>query len=95
MGSIAALLCDVSDYWQLEGKLVEQHCRFIGCMMEAEFAEAMEKIVPGNSDLLSHRLFLQGMLSFEEESNSSRQTLPIRNLACILQKIRYSLAVFY
>lgn len=56
-------------------------------MLEAEFAEAMEKTIPGNSDLLSHQLFLQSLLSFEQGSNSSRETLPTRNLACILRLI--------
>ena len=51
-------------------------------MLEAEFAEAMEKIIPsfnGNLDLLSHQLFLQSLVL-----DSNQQTLSIRKLACIL-----------
>jgi hypothetical protein len=73
----------VHTHVQLEGHLTEQPCGAVGCMVEAEFADAMEKIVPGNSDSLSHQLFLQS-LSSQESSDSSKRTLPIKNLACIL-----------
>ena len=56
-------------------------------MLEAEFAEAMEKIIPsfnGTLDLLSHQLFLQSLVTYQEKTDSNQQTLPIRNLACIL-----------
>lgn len=75
---------------QLEGELMEQPCHVFGCMAEAEFADAMEKIVPGNFDLLSHQLFLQSLLA-QESSNSNRQTLPTKNLACILKTNKLSL----
>ena len=52
-------------------------------MLEAEFAEAMEKAVPESSDLLCHRLFLQSLAMFQEKTEICRQSLPVRNLACI------------
>lgn len=69
---------------QLESRLAEQPCHTIGCMLEAEFAEAIEKLVPENTGLLGHRLFFQSLYSLQEKTNSNRQTLPTRNLACIL-----------
>ena len=73
---------------QLESKLVEEPCCVIGCMLETEFAEAMEKLVPTASDVLCHRLFLQSLLLFQDKNDSSRQTLPTKNLACILPKTK-------
>ena len=73
---------------QLEEQLMEQPCHVLGCMAEAEFADAMEKIAPGNLDLLSHRLFLQSLLA-QESSNSIKQTLPTKKLACILSNYRH------
>ncbi len=70
---------------QLEAQLTEQPGRVVGSMLEAEFAEAMEKAVPESSDLLSRRLFLQSLVLLQEKSDSGRQSLPVRNLACILK----------
>ena len=69
---------------QLESRLAEQPCHAIGSMLEAEFADAIEKLIPENTGLLGHRLFFQSLYSLQEKTNSNRQTLPIRNLACIL-----------
>lgn len=56
-------------------------------MLEAEFAEAMERAVPESSDMLSHRLFLQSLAMLKEKSEPGRHSLPVRNLACILDLI--------
>lgn len=69
---------------QLEGQLAEHPCQATGSMLEVEFAEAMEKNLSINSDLLCRRLFLQSLALFQQKEKQSRTTLPTRNLACIL-----------
>ena len=55
-------------------------------MLEVEFAEAAESIVPFVSDQLCRRMFLQSLAQMQEVGGASsrRETLPIKRLACIL-----------
>ena len=69
---------------QLEGKLMEHPCNKPGVMLEVEFAEAIEGLVPLVSDQLCRRLFLQSLVQYQEDNQSNRESLPIQRLACIL-----------
>ena len=64
----------------------EQPCRDSGGMLEVEFAEAVDSLVPVISDQLSRHLFLQSLVQLQdiESSHQTRKTLPIKRLSCIL-----------
>ena len=72
---------------QLEAQLTEQPGRLVGAMLEVEFTEAMEKIINNSSDMLCHRLFSQSLVTLQEKNEPGRQSLPVRNLACIFNAI--------
>lgn len=63
---------------------MEHPCNKPGVMLEVEFAEAIEGLVPLVSDQLCRRLFLQSLVQYQEDNQSNRETLPIQRLACIL-----------
>lgn len=64
---------------QLESRLNDHPCRQPGSMLEGEFAEVLEQLVPLVPDHLLHRLFLQSRAQLQE----SRETTPTKRLACI------------
>ena len=53
-------------------------------MLEAEFAEAMEGLVPTVSDQLCKHLFLQCLMQYQADHNTRREHLPVKKLSCIL-----------
>ena len=55
-----------------------------GGMLEAEFAEAVEGLVPKVSDQLCKHLFLQCLAQHQLEQSSKKQYLPVKKLSCIL-----------
>ena len=60
-------------------------------MLEVEFAEAMDSLVPLVPDLLCRRLFMQSLAQLQGvgqgAGQTKRETVPIRRLACILQSL--------
>jgi len=54
-----------------------------GGMLEAEFADAMEGLVPTASDQLSKHLFLQCLAQFRTDNKTKRAHLPVKKLSCI------------
>ena len=53
-------------------------------MLEVEFAEAMDSLLPLLPDQLCRRLFMQSLSQLrEEEGQSHRETVPTKRLACI------------
>lgn len=68
---------------------MEHPCRRLGSMMEVEFAEVMEGLVPVASYQLSRWLYLQTMVHVKE-NEGKRETLPIKRLACILEQKYYN-----
>ncbi len=69
---------------QLEGKLMEVPTNKPEGMLEAEFAEAMEGLVPTVSDQLCKHLFLQCLMQYQADHNTRREHLPVKKLSCIL-----------
>lgn len=70
---------------ELDARLQEAPSRKTGSMLEVEFAEAAESIVPFVSDQLCRRMFLQSLAQMQEVGGASsrRETLPIKRLAYI------------
>ena len=68
----------------MESKLTEMPSRNVGRMLEVEFADAMENIIDGYSSSLGRRLFLQSLKLVQDKESREQNSLPLRNLACIL-----------
>ena len=69
---------------QLESRLLDRPSRHTGSMLEVEFAEAMDCLLPLLPDQLCRRLFMQSLSQLrEEEGQSHRETVPTKRLACI------------
>ena len=77
-------ICIAHTHLQMESKLHDHPCKKAGIMLEAEFAEAMDNLVPLVPDTLCKRLFMQGLAQVQEAGQGRRETLPTRRLACIL-----------
>ena len=77
---------------QLESRLLDRPSRHTGSMLEVEFAEAMDCLLPLLPDQLCRRLFMQSLSQLrEEEGQSHRETVPTKRLACI--QLMYQLYV--
>ena len=68
---------------------MEQPSNKPGGMLEAEFADAMEGLVPTISDQLCKHLFLQSLVQYQADNSTRREHLPVKKLSCILTTVKF------